>query len=121
MRVWVYVRGGPPHDGYLRSWGRASSGWWGLLTWRVRVREPGAAVAWLDCAAWVPSARLSLPNGRYRPDVPRVRLPANRVEWPLVGLLDWAGHYAGVWEVGPMPLPGGFEVATGWHRDDYPA
>ncbi len=94
-----------PFSGQLDAWGRTEAGWWGLVHWEQRViyTEPREAI--LRCAAWVPERRLKQPHwSRTTEPPPRLVLPSdNTASWPAP--TNWDGWFAGVWEVGPAPLP----------------
>jgi hypothetical protein len=97
----------------LHCWGRSVSQWWALVTWSQPVREPRSHTELLDCAAWVPGPDLRLPPGSDgAPLLPRIHLPANRLDWPRTGLPhNWNGWWLGPWETGAATLPDGLQIS----------
>lgn len=114
--LYIHLSGPWPSEGHLQGWGRARSGWFGLVAWEAPMRVRGKPERWA-LAAWVPSARISKPNYTGERRLSRMILPANPIEWPAPTEID-VDWFVGRWVDGEIVLPAGIEVdrRPAWQR-----
>ncbi|GAB2475038.1 hypothetical protein [Jatrophihabitans fulvus] len=100
----------PPHSVRLHGWGRATTGWWGCVSWVQRVHAATGDDE-LGFAAWVPAACLSRPSWSSDEPLPRIVLPDDSRLWPAPR--GWPSWYAGVWLDGEVACPPGVRPVQG--------
>jgi hypothetical protein len=107
----------PPWSGQLDVWGRADTGWYGLVIWREYVvdRRRSPFNQALSCAAWIAAAHLTRAQDADYANVERIQLPLDRRQWP--GPTDrheahWPsdGLCLGILVGGPVKLPDHFQI-----------
>jgi hypothetical protein len=105
-----------PNEGHVQVWGRATDGWWGLLTWTARIRLRGERER-MEMAAWLPAEQMRKPGWISAERLRRIKLPEDRGQWPQP-VPGWPGWYVGAWPGGPVPLPPDVEIDKGpaWRR-----
>ena len=107
----------PPWSGQLDVWGRADSGWFGLVIWREYVidRRRDASNRAQACSAWIAAEHLAPGQDISYANVERIELPLDRRPWP--GPTDrpdahWPsnGLCLGIMVGGPVKLPTHFQI-----------
>jgi hypothetical protein len=107
----------PPWSGHLDVWGRADTGWYGLVIWREYVidRRRDASNRAQSCSAWIAAAHLAPGQDVDYAQVERIDLPVDRRRWP--GPSDrpeahWPdnGLCLGIMVGGPVKLPAHLQI-----------
>ena len=108
----------PPWSGQLDVWGRADTGWFGLVIWREYVidrRRDDLSNRALSCSAWIAAEHLARGQDIDYANVERIELPVDRRQWP--GPSDrreahWPsdGLCLGIMVGGPVKLPAHFQI-----------
>jgi hypothetical protein len=107
----------PPWSGQLDVWGRADTGWYGLVIWREYVidRRSGPFNQALSCAAWIAAEHLARGQDIDYANVEPIELPRDRGQWPAPRdrhQAHWPsdGLCLGILVGGPVKLPAHFHV-----------
>ena len=113
----------PPWSGQLDVWGRADTGWFGLVIWREYVidRRRGPSNRAQSCAAWIAAEHLAPGQDASYAHVERIQLPLNRRQWPATqrparGTLAQRRPMPGVMTGGPVKLPAHYQKSA--HQSD---